>query len=450
MKTLLESNSCTSRRQFLKATAMGALASVVAPAFVRGANLNSRLQVASVGVNGMGFTDVSWIGSHKAVKFVGFCDVDTTRFGKADEAHPGVPHFQDFREMFSKLGGQFDAASVSTPDHMHAYIALDAMRRGKHVFCQKPLTHTVWESRQMRLQAEKSKVITQMGNQIHSHKEYRTAVELLRDGVIGKVKAVHSWVGVQGNNYSKLQAPPSPGPVPASLNWQVWVGTAPMRDYAPDVYHPFKWRDWQDFGSGALGDFGCHILDPIFTALDIREPMTVRAEHDGINQQVWPVSETVHYLFPGTRFTADGTLPVTWYDGGRQPDKSLAQMPESAKLPGSGSLIIGEEGNMVLPHVGMPQLYPVKKFRNFDIKAESQLIHWHVWVEGVLSGKKTSDGFDYAGPLAEAVQLGNVAARFPGQELKWDAKALRITNHAEASARLTKQYRQSWEIHAVA
>jgi hypothetical protein len=352
--------------------------------------------------------------------------------------------------MFSKLGGQFDAVSVSTPDHMHAFIALDAMRRGKHVFCQKPLTHTVWESRQMRLQAEKSKVITQMGNQIHSQKEYRTAVKLVRDGAIGKIKAVHSWVGVKGNNYTKLQAPPAPGHVPSNLKWELWVGTAPMRDYAPDVYHPFKWRDWQDFGSGALGDFGCHILDPIFTALDIREPLTVRAEHGGINQQVWPSSETVHYLFPGTRFTAAETLPVTWYDGGRQPDKALAQMPESAKLPGSGSLILGETGNMILPHVGMPQLYPIAKFKSFDIKPESDLVHWHVWVDAVLAGKQTSDGFHYAGPLAEAVQLGNVAARFPGQELQWDAKALRIPNHAEASARLTKHYRQGWEIHPVA
>lgn len=450
MNTRSIQNHSTSRRQFLKTSVVGCLASLGFPTRVRGANLNSRLQVASVGVNGMGFSDLSSIGSHRSVKFVGFCDVDTTRFDKADKAFPGVPHFQDFREMFSKLGDQFEAVSVSTPDHMHALIALDAMRRGKHVYCQKPLTHTVWESRQMRLQAEKSKVITQMGNQIHSNKEYRTGVKLLRDGVIGKIQAVHSWVGVHGNNYTKLLAPPPSGTVPSSLNWEIWVGTAPMRDYAPDVYHPFKWRDWQDFGSGALGDFGCHILDPIFTALDIREPLSVRAEHDGINQQVWPSSETVNYMFPATRFTTGPALPVTWHDGGLQPDKALAQMPSDAKLPGSGSLIIGETGNMVLPHVGMPQLYPVEKFKSFEIKPEAQLSHWHVWVDAVLAGKKTSDGFHYSGPLAETVQLGNVAARFPGKELKWDAKALRIPNNAEANARLTKHYRSGWEIHPVA
>lgn len=352
--------------------------------------------------------------------------------------------------MFAKLGDKFDAVSVSTPDHMHAFIALDAMRRGKHVYCQKPLAHTVWEARQMRLQAEKSKVITQMGNQIHSNKEYRTAVKLLRDGTIGTIKSVHSWVGVRGNNYTNLQTPPPPGTAPAGFKWDLWVGTAPMRDFALDVYHPFKWRDWQDFGSGALGDFGCHILDPVFTALDIREPVSVRAQHDGINDQVWPESQTVQYVFPGTRFTSGQTMPVTWYDGGKQPDKALAQMPSDRKLPGSGSLLIGETGVILLPHVGMPQLYPVEKFKRAEIKAEPGASHWHVWVDAVLAGRQTSGGFHYAAPLAEAVQLGNLAAHFPGKELQWDAKALRISNHADANARLTKVYRPGWEIAAVA
>ena len=172
----------------------------------------------------------------------------------------------------------------------------------------------------MRLQAEKSKVITQMGNQIHSATEYRTGVKLLRDGAIGKIKAVHSWIGesrqpIHGPDRSAAAS----APVPATLAWDAWVGPAPMRDFAPACYHPFKWRDWQDFGSGALGDFGCHVLDPVFTALELTAPLTVRAENDGVNPQTWPGAQTVHYAFPGTEFTAGKTLPLTWYDGGRPP-----------------------------------------------------------------------------------------------------------------------------------
>ena len=274
--------------------------------------MNSNFQVAAVGCSGKGLSDITEVGSHARVKYIGFCDVDTTHFDKADAKFPGVPHFQDFREMFAKLGDTFDAVTVSTPDHMHAYVSLEAMRRGKHVYCQKPLSHTVWEARQMRLQAAKSRVMTQMGNQIHSATEYRTAVKLVRDGVIGKIRSVHSWQKNAGNGYTKLTEPPAPGPVPESLNWDWWLGVAPRRDYAPDVYHPFKWRDWQDFGAGTLGDFGCHILDPVFTALELNEPLSIRAENEGLNAQTWPAAETIEYVFPGTMWTSDNRPPITW------------------------------------------------------------------------------------------------------------------------------------------
>ncbi|HYR59667.1 MAG TPA: Gfo/Idh/MocA family oxidoreductase, partial [Chthoniobacteraceae bacterium] len=244
----------TTRRTFLKTAA----AALGFPAILRAANPNSKLQIAAVGCSGKGLSDITEIGSHSRAKFVGFCDVDTSKFDKADEKFRGVPHFQDFREMFAKLGDTFDAAIVSTPDHLHAFVSLEALRRGKHVHCQKPLTHTLWEARQVRLQAAKSRVATQMGNQIHSASEYLTATKLIRDGVIGKIKEVHSWQDKKGNFYTGLSgALPTPGPVPATLNWDWWIGPAPLRDYAPDAYHPEKWRDWQDFGGGVLGDFGC-------------------------------------------------------------------------------------------------------------------------------------------------------------------------------------------------
>ncbi|MEA3212114.1 MAG: hypothetical protein QOE70_5171 [Chthoniobacter sp.] len=435
----------TTRRTFLK-TSTAALLGF--PAILRAANLNSKLQIAAVGCSGKGLSDIAEVGSHPRAKYVGFCDVDTARFEKADQKFPGVPHFQDSREMFAKLGDTFDAAIVSTPDHMHAFIALEAMRRGKHVYCQKPLSHTVWEARQMRLQAAKSQVVTQMGNQIHSASEYRTAVKLLREGAIGKIQAVHSWQKNNGNGYTNLTALPAPGPVPESLNWDWWLGVAPVRDYAPDVYHPFKWRDWQDFGAGTMGDFGCHILDPVFTALELTAPISIRGENEGLNAQTWPAAETISYVFPGTAYTSGKTLPLTWYDGGRQPDLALAQMPADKKLPAAGSLLIGEGGVLVIPHVAMPQLYPLDKFAALEIEKVPGSSHYHAWVDAALAGTKTTDSFEYAGPLTEAVQLGNVATRFPGTTLEWDAAGMRIPNKPEAERLLTKEYREGWKITA--
>jgi len=314
----MQSNFLT-RRSFVSNTAAIAAGTIVAPAFVRAQTLRQELHVACVGVNGMGWSDLSSVGKHAKVKFVGFCDIDQNRFNLADQAYPGTPHFADYREMLTELGDQVDAVIVSTPDHMHAPIAMMAMKNGKHVYCQKPLTHTVWESRQMRLLAQQKNLTTQMGNQIHSAAPYRLGVQLIRKGTIGKVKEVHSWVGVHGQQYSVRKDRPNPAAVPNHVHWDLWLGAAPERPFSPDVYHPFKWRDWQDFGSGALGDFGCHLLDPVFGALDLTSPLSVVAEHGGTNLELWPGPETVTYTFPGTSRTAGETIRVTWRDGGLQP-----------------------------------------------------------------------------------------------------------------------------------
>jgi predicted dehydrogenase len=433
----------TTRRTFLKTSTTAVLGF---PAILRAQNPNSNLQIVGVGCDGKGFSDLKEVGSHARAKHVGFCDVDAGRFSKIDQLFPGVPHHVDFREMFSKLGAAFDAVVVSTPDHMHAAIAMAAMRMGKHVYCQKPLTHTVWEARQLRLQAAKSKVRTQMGNQIHSASEYRTGVKLLRDGVIGKILAVHSWQRNGGNGYTKLTAPPAPGIAPETLNWDLWLGVAPKREYAPDVYHPFKWRDWQEFGGGTMGDFGCHILDPVFSALGLGSPSSVRAENEGLNEHTWPSAETVHYVFPGTKYTKGPSLPVTWYDGGRLPDAALAQLPAGQELARAGSIFIGEGGVLMQPHVAMPQLFPAEKFSSFQIEKQPAGNHYHAWVDAALAGTETSDNFDYAGPLTEAVLLGNAATRIPGVTLDWDATAMRLPGHPEAERFLRRKYREGWEI----
>ena len=440
----------STRRRFLK-TATGALsAPFILPSGSFSKPLNSQLQVANIGVNGMGFSDLKNIGSHPKVKLVGFCDIDSQRFDKADKEFPGVAHFADYMEMLEKLGDTVDAVSVGIPDHSHARASIEAMKRGKHVYCQKPLAHTVWECRQMRLWAEKTGLITQMGNQIHSNIEYRLGVRLLQDGAIGKIKEVHSWVDVDGRERTHRTERPGQTeekPVPENVRWDLWVGPAPMRPFVPDVYHPFVWRDWQDFGSGALGDFGCHILDPVFTALELTAPLSLQAENAGTNNEVWPGPQKIRYLFPGTKWTADKTLPVTWWDGRQRPAKELAQMPDDVNLPKAGSLYIGESGNLLLPHVAGPRLYPKEEFSAYayphDVKGA---LHWHVWVDHIFENTKTSDGFHYAGPLAETVQLGNIASRFPGQMLEWDAPSMHLSGPDGAAARLTTTYRPGFEV----
>lgn len=437
------------RRQFLTQSAAAASTLFAIPSIVRAATLQQELQIAAIGVNGMGWSDLSSIGSNAKVKFVGFCDIDKSRFDKADGAFPGVPHFADYRELFSSIGDKIDAVIVSTPDHMHAPIAMAAMKLGKHVYCQKPLTHTVWESRQMRLLAEQKQLTTQMGNQIHSASEYRTGVKLIQDGTIGKVREVHSWVAVKGRQYCNRTDRPAPSPVPEGVDWDLWLGASPERPFAADVYHPFKWRDWQDFGSGALGDFGCHILDPVFTALGIRAPSSIEAANDGTNSEVWPGPETVTFEFPGTDRTVDGTIKVIWRDGGLKPPKELAQLPEGMELPGAGSIFIGEGGVMLLPHVGKPSLYPQSKFSGFVIPEVAGTSHWHDWVDAVIAGSKTTDGFEYAGPLSETVQLGNIAARLPGVKLSWNSDSMTIAGHDKAASMLTKSYRPGFEVESV-
>lgn len=450
----------TNRRSFIKQASLAA-STVAFPAVVKSANPNSKLQVVSVGANGMAFSDIKNISGHANVKYVGFCDIDSTRFDKVDAELPGTAHFTDYREMFAQLGDKFDAVNIGIPDHMHARVAIDALRRGKHVYCQKPLAHTVWEARQMRLEAEKAKVATQMGNQIHSNLEYRLGTRLIKEGAIGKIKEVHSWVAVTGNERNKRLAPAPGMAVPKHVNWDLWLGVAAMRDYAP-CYHPFIWRDWQDFGGGGLGDFGCHIMDPVFTALDLTAPISVQAKNSGINNQIWPTHETINYVFPGTQYTAGKTMKLTWMDGGLKPSYKLAQMPGDIDLPGSGSIFIGEGGTMVLAHVAGPRLYPLNKFTGFKYPKEEGRSHWHTWVDACLAGKKTSDGFHYAGPLAETVQLGNVATRLAipkidpvtgrmeegNKVLEWDAANLRFPNAPEADKLLTKTYRKGFEVAA--
>ncbi len=436
-----------SRRQFLQRSGLGAASVLTAASWSRVHGANENLRLASVGVGGKGWDDITHISASPKVAVVGLCDIDESEqfLGRAVTKFKGAKTFTDWRRLLDQ-SKEFDAVSVSTPDHMHAPVALPAMALGKHVFCQKPLTHTVFEARQMRLAAKKYGVVTQMGNQIQSHEAYRTAVKLVRDGTIGKVKEVHSWQSGKLGWMLATDRPEETDPVPEKVHWDEWLGVAPTRPYKAKLYHSFNWRAWQDYSNGQLGDFGCHILDPVFMALGLTAPLTVRADSSTLNREVWYTWSTVDYEFPGTDYTAGKTLKLTWYDGeGKLPARDRLGIAADVKLPSSGSLLIGEKGSLVIPHVAAPKLLPDATFKDFKIEKVPAVDHYIGWADACRGVGKTTSHFDYASGLTEAVILGTVAIRVPGETLNWDAAALKVTNSKPADALLKKQYRKGWE-----
>ena len=433
-----------SRRSFLQT---GAASVLTAASWSRVYGANEKLRVAAVGTGGKGWSDINGVAASPYVAYVALCDIDDSDqfLGKAAKKFPEAKTHTDWRRLLD-MGKEFDAVTVSTPDHMHAAVALPAMQLGKHVFCQKPLTHTVFEARQMRLAAKKYGVVTQMGNQIQSHEFYRTAVKLAHDGVIGKVKEVHSWQAGAMRWMLVDDRPPGEDRVPKTLRWDEWLGVAPVRPYKDKIYHPFAWRAWQDFSNGQLGDFGCHILDPVFMALGLTAPTTVRAESSPMNKEVWYKWSVVHYEFPGTERTAGKAVPVTWYDGqGRYPPREKLGLKEGTKLPQAGSLLIGEKGSLLIPHVAAPRLLPEETFAEHKIEKVPAIDHYVGWVDACRGDGQTGSHFGYAGPLTETVLLGTVAMRIPGETLRWDAAGLKVTAPAALNDRLRKAYRKGWE-----
>jgi predicted dehydrogenase len=431
----------------LQAGAAGAVAALTAASWSRVYGANEKLRLASVGVGGKGWSDLTGVAASPEVRVVALCDVDERKehLGRAAEKYPAAQRFTDWRLLLDQAR-EFDALTVSTPDHMHAPIALPALQLGKHVHCQKPLTHSLYEARQMRLAARKHGVVTQMGNQIQSHEAYRTAVKLVHDGVIGKVKEVHSWQAGPMRWLLVDDRPPGADPIPQTLHWDEWLGVAPERPYKAQIYHPFNWRAWQAFSNGQLGDFGCHILDPVFLSLGLTAPTRVRGESSPLNREAWYRWSVVHYEFPGTESTVGQTLPLTWYDGeGKYPPHDRLGLPEEFKLPQAGSLLLGEKGSLLIPHVAMPSLLPEKTFKDHIIEKVPAVDHYVGWADACRGVGKTTSHFDYAGPLTEAVLLGTVAIRVPGETLTWDAAKLRIPNAPAADALLRKTYRKGWK-----
>ena len=439
-----------SRRRFLQGTAAAATSGFAAPAIVSGRNLNEKLRIAVIGCGGRGGSNLQSVASEQ---ITAVCDVNSQALDAAAQRHPGARKEVDFRKVYDHAS-EFDAVVVSTCEHTHAFATLPALQLGKHVYCEKPLTHNVWEARKIREAAAKAKVATQMGIQIHAGNNYRRVVELIQTGAIGPVSEVHVWVGrawglqspeeakANGDIVSVQERPREAETPPAHLNWDLWLGPAPARPYH-NVYFPGpKWYRWWDFGNGTMSDLGSHWIDLPFWALKLDYPRTIEASGPPPHPELAPASMQVTYEY-GQR----GELPpvkLTWYQGKNRPP-----LIAEGKVPGwdSGVLFVGSKG-MLLSDYGKNVLLPEERFVDFK-RPEPFLApsigHHEEWIQAAKTGGPTTCDFEYSGWLTEANHLGNVAYRV-GKKLEWDAQSLRATNAPEADPLIRREYRSGWSL----
>ncbi|UCD49350.1 MAG: Gfo/Idh/MocA family oxidoreductase [Phycisphaerales bacterium] len=410
---------------------------------VRGTPANSKLNIAGIGVGGRGAANVNGVADQN---LVALCDIDWKHAGATAEKFPHAKRYRDFRQMLDEVEDKIDAVVVGTPDHTHAAPSVMAMKMGKHCYCEKPLTHHVYEARVMANLAQEKNLVTQMGTQIHAGANYRRAVELVQSGAIGPVREVHVWLGANFDgpptptDMTQPDAPTDSPPVPESLDWDLWLGPAPYRPYSP-AYAPFQWRYWWNFANGQLGDFFCHYCDLAFWALKLRHPITVEAEGS-----VHPDS-AAKWTIARQQYPARGDLPpvhLTWYNGGGYP-----AMVKERNIPqwGNAVLFIGADG-MLIADYNRHQLLPEAKFADFtppDPFIPDSIGHHAEWVEACKTGGPTTCNFDYSGALTEAALLCNVALR-TGRRLMWDAKNLKAVGCPEADPLLRRPYRAGWTL----
>jgi predicted dehydrogenase len=467
----------TNRRQFLQNTGLAGVGFWVAGGATLGQQPRSpleKLNVAGIGVGGKGHSDIEQAG--KLANVVALCDIDDNTLQSRGKDYPKAAKFYDFREMLTKMGDKIDAVTVSTADHTHAPAAAMAMRLGKHVYCQKPLTHTVKEARVLRELARDKKVCTQMGNQGSAENGLREAVEIVQAGAIGPVREAHVWTNrpiwpqgteaifkvpgareaalaaLHGGLLSKL---PDSAP-PRHVHWDEWLGPAPERPYAP-VYHPFAWRGWWDFGTGALGDMACHTANMAFRALKLGYPLSVQADSGEINPETFPTWATITFQFP-----ARGDMPpvkFVWYEGVKDQKKNLPneRLLQGQTPPGSGSLLVGDKGTLYSPndYGASFLLLPKGNFDGFQRPAptlprngKGDFGMKEEWIRAIVANKPeiAYSNFDYAGLLTETILLGNAAMRAGKKKLEWDGEKLRFTNEPSANQYLHYEYRKGWTL----
>ena len=449
IRSIALKNAKISRRGFLGAAG----AFTIVPRYVLGGAGNTapseKVNIAGIGVGGQGGGDLNAVSSQN---IVALCDVDWSHAGGTFRRYPNARKYKDFREMLDKEDKNIDAVIVATPDHIHALASMAAIKRGKHVYCEKPLTHSVYEARKVAEAARKAGVATQMGNQGQASEQTRLMCEMVWDGAIGPVREAHVWTDRPNRGLNDVYWPQGVGrpkdtpSVPDTLDWDLWLGPAPERPYNP-AYLPFKWRGWWDFGTGAMGDIGCHALDPIFRALKLGAPTSVEGISTLVNTETYPLSSKIHYEFP-----ARGDMPpvkVVWYDGGMRPPRP-EELEDGRQVGDNGKLFIGDKGKMLSERI-IPEPR-MKEYGKPPQLLERSPGHHIEWINACKGGKPAGSNFDHAGPLAEAVLLGNVALRPELREitnrkkLLWDPEKFEITNVPEANQFLRREYREGWTL----
>ncbi len=445
-----DSRAKASRRQFLKA-ASGMAAFTIVPRHVLGRGQtppSEKLNVACVGVGNRGGASLDGVRNEN---IVALCDVDMRSAGEAFRSHPRARKFRDFRRMFDEMDRQIDAVTVATPDHTHAVAAMAAMTRGKHVYCEKPLAHSISEIRTLMKAARDHKVVTQLGNQGHSYDTIRMFCEWIWDGAIGNVTEVHACCGsvyCRIDQLAKLQERPA---VPPELDWDLWLGPARYRSYHP-MYVPGTWREWTPFGSGVIGDWVCHVVDPVFWALDLGAPKTVQAEAKGYDPKehgdTFPAGTVVTYEFAakGNR----GPVKLVWFDGVEKPPRP-GDLEPGRNVPDTGAIVIGEKGKIMYGSHGAGglRIFPEEKMRAYKLPTPTLprvRDHFEDWLNAIRNDTQAGSNFDYGGPLTEIAQLGIIATRMLGQKLDWDAENMRFTNCSEANEYLQCPYREGWTL----
>lgn len=412
------------------------------------------VKTAHIGVGGMGAEDLKHIAMHESVQVTALCDVDSNALAAASKLYPNAKTYKDYRILLKDIDTEIDAVIISTPDHTHAPASMQAMELGKAVYCQKPLTHHVSEARAMNELAKKKNLITQMGIQVHSFYDYKLATVLIQSGIIGKVSTVHAWSPKDWGHDGDI--PKGSDPIPDSLDWNLWLGTSPEREYKEGYYHPMNWRKIQDYGCGTLGDMGVHIFDTPYNALELDVPRTIKNECRQPNGFSFPGNNIVTYEFPGTRHTAE-TLTWIWHDGPGAPRLNEELVLPNGELPEQGAIFIGEKGKLLLPHfMEMPKLIIDGAFQeiNLDLYGDASKLpppvrdyeknapdHYLQFIDTILGKDKCSTPFSYASRLTETILLGVIAGRFPNQTLHWDSNTAQFSE-SEANKYLDADYRK--------
>ena len=457
------------RRDFIGASA-AAGAVFGFPSIVRGQNLNSRLCHACIGTGGKGRDDWNRLMSHDKIDICVACDVDTARMREIKTKFPSIRTYQDWRELFEKEGDKIDSVNISTPDHMHTIIAVEAMRRKKHVYCQKPLCRGLNECRLLREEARKSGVVTEIGAQVTGDGGDRTAVAWLRQGVIGDIEHVYMFLNVRGIfRLPRCEVPSGSDPVPSTLNWEQWIGTAPMRNYKDKIYHPGHWRKWRDFGSSTMGDNGFHLMSATWLGMDLPAdfaPISVKGEADGLwmgfdddrKRQIWPVGNHVIWRFPGAKASGGKPFCMEWFDGIPEENPSSSVLPPRVAVevaqkmrmksaPVIGKILKGSKGWMMLSHGSMPVVMLHDGTRVKAPKIKRGPGHYHDYVNHCLDGSRGAlDLLERGCAMQDALLMGNAAQVVPGKELLWNAETRTFSNSLSATAVLYPKYREGWKL----